>query len=68
MLFGLGVWEIIGIVAIVLLLFGATKLPKLLRGMGQGVREFKEAIREPDEKEPEDSGAPSELPPSDEAD
>ena len=67
-MFGLGIWEIIGIVAIVLLLFGATKLPKLLRGMGQGVREFKEAIREPDEKEPEDAGTPSELPPSDEAD
>ncbi len=68
MLFGLGVWEIIGIVAIVLLLFGATKLPKLLRGMGQGVREFKEAIREPEDEEPEDSATPSELPPSDEAD
>ena len=67
-MFGLGLPEIIGIVVIILLLFGATMLPKLLRGMGQGVREFKEAIREPDEEEPEAPEDLAEPPPSDEPD
>ena len=68
MLFSLGLLEITGIVVIILLLFGATMLPKLLRGMGQGVREFKEAIGEPDEEEPETPEDLSEPPPSDEPD
>jgi sec-independent protein translocase protein TatA len=38
--------EIIVIVALVLLLFGAKKLPDLARGLGQGIKEFKKASRE----------------------
>jgi sec-independent protein translocase protein TatA len=33
------------ILVVVLLLFGATRVPQLMRGMGQGVREFKEALK-----------------------
>jgi sec-independent protein translocase protein TatA len=42
----LGTTEIIVIVLIILLLFGARKLPELLRSMGEGVREFRKASRE----------------------
>lgn len=38
--------EIIGILVVVLLLFGARKVPELARGLGQGIREFKKASRE----------------------
>jgi sec-independent protein translocase protein TatA len=39
----LGGWEIMLIMFVVLLLFGAKKIPELARGLGQGLREFKEA-------------------------
>ena len=42
---GLGPWEIILILAVVLVLFGAKKLPELAKGMGQGIKEFKKASR-----------------------
>ena len=42
-IFNLGGGEIILILAIVLILFGAKKLPELAKGLGQGIREFKKA-------------------------
>lgn len=42
----LGTWEIIAIVAVVLLLFGGAKIPELMRGLGKGVKEFKNAQKE----------------------
>lgn len=39
----LGTWQIVLIVAVVLLLFGGRKIPELMKGMGQGVKEFKDA-------------------------
>ncbi len=39
-------WEIVLILAVVLVLFGAKKLPELARGLGQGIREFKKSSRE----------------------
>jgi len=41
-----GGWEIILILAVVLILFGAKKLPELAKGLGQGIKEFKKATRE----------------------
>ncbi|MEK6449842.1 MULTISPECIES: twin-arginine translocase TatA/TatE family subunit [Myroides] len=38
--------ELIVVVAIALLLFGGKKIPELMRGLGTGIREFKEATRE----------------------
>ena len=38
-----GAGEIILIVAVVLLLFGGKKIPELMRGLGKGIREFKDA-------------------------
>jgi sec-independent protein translocase protein TatA len=44
-LFNLGGGEIILILAIVLILFGAKKLPELAKGLGQGIKEFKNATQ-----------------------
>jgi len=46
MLAMLGTAEIIGILIICLLLFGARKIPELMKGLGQGIKEFKRASRE----------------------
>lgn len=46
-----GPWQIILIVAVILLLFGGKKIPELMRGLGQGIREFKEGMNP--EKKPE---------------
>lgn len=45
-----GPWQIILIVALVLLLFGGRKIPELMRGLGGGIKEFKDAVKE-DEKD-----------------
>ena len=44
---GIGVGELLLIVLALLLLFGGKKLPELMRGMGKGVKEFKDAMNEP---------------------
>src|SRR2546423_14761704 len=43
--FGIGGWEVVLILAVVLVLFGARKLPELAKGLGQGIKEFKKATR-----------------------
>ena len=40
----IGPWQIAIIVLLVILLFGAKKIPELMRGAGRGVKEFKDAI------------------------
>ncbi|HLP75338.1 MAG TPA: twin-arginine translocase TatA/TatE family subunit [Candidatus Paceibacterota bacterium] len=45
-MFNLGGGEIILILALVLILFGAKKLPELAKGLGTGIKEFKKATRE----------------------
>ncbi|MEM9001259.1 MAG: twin-arginine translocase TatA/TatE family subunit [Bacteroidota bacterium] len=45
----LGPWQIVLIVLVVLLLFGGKKIPELMRGLGSGIKEFKDASKE-DEK------------------
>lgn len=51
----LGAQEIILIVLALLLLFGGRKIPELMRGMGRGIREFKEGQKEiPKEELPEE--------------
>jgi sec-independent protein translocase protein TatA len=39
------IWHLVIILLVVLLLFGGRKLPELMRGMGSGIREFKEGMR-----------------------
>jgi len=50
-----GPWQIILIVLVVLLLFGGRKIPELMKGLGQGMKEFKKATK--DETETEDGEA-----------
>jgi sec-independent protein translocase protein TatA len=47
---GLGGSEVILIVAIILLMFGGRKIPELMRGLGKGIREFKDASKGIEEK------------------
>ena len=44
LLFGLGMQEIIVIALIVLLLFGGKKIPELMKGLGKGVKDYKNAM------------------------
>lgn len=47
----LGLTEILVIVLLVVLLFGGKKIPELMRGVGRGVKEFKEGLNEKQESE-----------------
>ena len=40
----IGIWQIVLIVLVVLLLFGGKKIPELMKGIGKGVRSFKDGI------------------------
>lgn len=60
-MFGIGWQEIVVIVLVVLLLFGARRIPELMRSLGRGVREFKDGmkdlekeVKDEDKKEPSD--------------
>lgn len=46
LVFNLGFWEIVIIALVVLLLFGGKKIPELMRGLGKGVKNFKEGMKE----------------------
>lgn len=46
---GLGVPELLVLLAILILLFGASKLPQIGRGLGQGIRNFKSGLKSDDE-------------------
>ena len=55
LLFALGAPELIVIVVLVLLLFGGKKIPELMKGLGKGIKEFKNASKEDTEKPKEDN-------------
>lgn len=55
-----GPTEIIIIVLIVVLLFGGRKIPELMRGIGQGMKEFKKATKDEPAKDQNNSGAETE--------
>ncbi len=52
-----GPWQLIIIVLVVLLLFGGKKIPELMKGLGKGIREFKEGINPEDQKKPDNNSA-----------
>ena len=68
-MFGLGVPELLIILVIVVLLFGAGKLPQIGSGLGEGIRNFRKSIKQPDEidvtprKEGEAEDAQDKAPP-----
>jgi sec-independent protein translocase protein TatA len=49
-MFGLGTQELIIILVLVLIIFGAGKLPQVGRSLGQGIRNFKEGVKEGEEE------------------
>lgn len=59
-IFGMpGGWEVVVILAVILLLFGGKKLPELAQGLGKGIKEFKKATNEEvDKEETEDEKNP----------
>ncbi|MDR0228173.1 MAG: twin-arginine translocase TatA/TatE family subunit [Flavobacteriaceae bacterium] len=40
-----GPWQVVVIVALILLLFGGKKIPELMKGLGSGIKEFKDATK-----------------------
>ncbi|ATA73151.1 MULTISPECIES: twin-arginine translocase TatA/TatE family subunit [Capnocytophaga] len=46
-----GPWQIAVVVILILLLFGGKKIPELMRGLGSGIKEFKDATKEPNKDE-----------------
>jgi len=50
---GLGVTELIVILVVVLLLFGGRKIPELMKGLGKGIKDFKDASKGVDDTTPE---------------
>jgi len=46
----IGIWELLIILLIVILIFGASRLPELGKGIGKGIKNFKDATRDPDDK------------------
>lgn len=48
-LFGLGMQEVLVIALIVLILFGGKKIPELMKGLGKGVKSFKDGMKEMDD-------------------
>ena len=68
-MFGLGATELLIILVIVLIMFGAGKLPEIGEGLGRGIRNFRRSIKQPDEidvtprKEGEAEDDPEKAPP-----
>lgn len=58
----LGGWEIVAIVVLIFLLFGAKKLPDAARGLGRSLRIFKSEIKDPNDQEGRDTA--DDLPPA----
>lgn len=50
----IGPWQIILIIIVVLLLFGGKKIPELMKGIGQGAREFKKGLSGEEEEKKKD--------------
>lgn len=59
-MFGLGIWEVILVVALILLFFGGRKIPELGRGLGSAIRNFKGEVGSGDDGAEEERELPRE--------
>jgi TatA/E family protein of Tat protein translocase len=59
--FGISIWELMILLVVLLLIFGARRLPEMGRSLGKGMREFKDAVTGVEEKATA-SPTPAELP------
>ena len=65
--FGIGIWEILILLLVVLLVFGPKRLPEMGRSLGRGMREFKDSISgkfDDEDEEPAPRRSANELPPT----
>ena len=62
-MFGFGIWEVILVLALVLLFFGGRKIPEVAKGLGSAIRNFKGAVQDGGGRE---DAEPGELPPESE--
>lgn len=53
----LGTWEIILIVLVILLIFGGKKIPELMKGLGKGVKSFKDGVNGKEDEESKKSNS-----------
>ncbi|RMF78478.1 MAG: twin-arginine translocase TatA/TatE family subunit [Nitrospirae bacterium] len=58
-MFGLGMGELLVILAVVILIFGAKKLPQIGAGLGQGIQNFRKAVKGEEESPPPPASQPS---------
>ncbi|MEW5766504.1 MAG: twin-arginine translocase TatA/TatE family subunit [bacterium] len=59
-IFGIGFSELLIILIIVLIIFGAGKLPQIGRALGEGIKGFQSAVKGDDDKEKKDAGSEKE--------
>jgi sec-independent protein translocase protein TatA len=64
--FGIGIWEVLILLLVVLLVFGPKRLPEMGRSLGKGMREFKDSISGKDDDEAVHHRLAEELPPAEE--
>ena len=68
-MFGLGITELLIILVIILVMFGAGRIPEVFEGLGKGIKNFRKAVSAPDEidvtpqDEKGDEDDPGEVPP-----
>ncbi len=49
-------WELLLVVGVIVLLFGGKKIPELAKGLGKGIKDFKQAVKEDEEASAKESG------------
>jgi len=63
--FGIGIWELLILLLVLLLVFGPKRLPEMGKQLGKGMREFKDSVTGDDSKDDDDE--PVSLPPAESA-
>lgn len=62
--FGIGIWEMLILLLVLLLVFGPKRLPEMGRQLGRGMREFKDSVSGKDNDDDEVDEIAAELPPA----